>query len=744
MKTNRLTFLLTVVLFTNILFPSVVFSATEVVLKEKVGWTIDSISPGLIRYEYDTYYRPYQSQQIVNVLEIDISNPKYNFQVKYASPSDSLSSVAIKANAIAGINGSYELDATFVRTENILRSQVVLPSSHLRFWKHEGAFFYNETSKVAAIEYGTNSSYFNSSFPNVLSGAPMLIDDFSPVGETFVGDISGINLNSLDYEDYRRHQGVRHPRTAVALTEGNKLLLIVVDGRRTNYCEGMSAKELTQFLVRYFNPKHALNIDGGGSSTMYIKGSSESSTGVVNYPTDNGKFDHYGQRSVRTFILVKEVSDGGRYAGGSGTEQDPYIITDINHLNNIRTTDWDEAVNNKPYFKLENDIDLSGVAWTPINNSSPYAQLHFDGNGHVIRNMSVKEVSYASLFGVLCGSCKNLGVIDADVESTSGAGIITAYVGIKSPATAVHTGIIENCYTTGKVVGSDAVGGIFGNMGKPDSATGVPSVVRNCYSTATITARNTTNKSRAGGVGGIIFDGGVLENCYSTGTVKSLGGGATGGIVGWTDSTVKGVVAINESITNSISGNIGRVGGNMGSVGGVQAQGENCWGYIGTILDNAGTILTEGDMVQGEVATRDTPYDGETKPLTFLSDPMNYFQELGWDFASVDNIWAQTMSNGKPIFQWLFARGDYGDIDGHGSATSMKWQSETSVQVFVENGQLEVRGESDIKQIRVYTSIGQLISQHAENKPIVLGEKGLYIVCVETAKGIVSKKVLNY
>lgn len=60
--------------------------------------------------------------------------------------------------------------------------------------------------------------------PNIFSGAPVLIDDYQPVGETFIGDITGINLNSLDGEDYRRHQGVRHPRTAVALTEQNKLL----------------------------------------------------------------------------------------------------------------------------------------------------------------------------------------------------------------------------------------------------------------------------------------------------------------------------------------------------------------------------------------------------------------------------------------------------------------------------------------------------------------------------------------
>ena len=68
----------------------------------------------------------------------------------------------------------------------------------------------------------------------------------------------------------------------------------------------MSAKEVTEFLCEYFNPRYALNMDGGGSTTMYIKGSGESLTDVVNYPTDNNRYDHYGQRRVSTHFLIKK------------------------------------------------------------------------------------------------------------------------------------------------------------------------------------------------------------------------------------------------------------------------------------------------------------------------------------------------------------------------------------------------------------------------------------------------------
>lgn len=134
----------------------------------------------------------------------------------------------------------------------------------------------------------------------------MLIDDYEPVGEIFVP--SGYTLeelNGFEYEDYRRHQGLRHPRTVVALTDDNDLLLIVVDGRRPGKAEGMNAKELTVFLKKHFAVRWALNMDGGGSSTMCIKGKGDPNTNVVNFPTDNNRDDHCGQRCVCTHLIIK-------------------------------------------------------------------------------------------------------------------------------------------------------------------------------------------------------------------------------------------------------------------------------------------------------------------------------------------------------------------------------------------------------------------------------------------------------
>jgi exopolysaccharide biosynthesis protein len=93
----------------------------------------------------------------------------------------------------------------------------------------------------------------------------------------------------------------RHPRTCACVTNDKKLLLITVDGR-SNEAFGMTLTELS-YLAKILNCKDAINFDGGGSTTMYIKGQPEN--GVVNYPSDNKLFDHAGERLVNNIFYLK-------------------------------------------------------------------------------------------------------------------------------------------------------------------------------------------------------------------------------------------------------------------------------------------------------------------------------------------------------------------------------------------------------------------------------------------------------
>lgn len=265
------------------------------------GWTITQLDGDKLVW-YSFRGEEFGAQQFVNIISLDLNCKDYELEFVAIDRLDSLSSVAMRHDAVVAINGTYEWDASFVKVDGKVFSEITLPADHLRYWKHEGAVAYD--GKKIEIGYGDKSSYAKSKMPNMLSSSPMLIDNYKQVGATFVGDISKLNISKLPSEDYRRHQSVRHPRTAVALTRSNRLLLITVDGRSVNSA-GMSAKELTEFLVTWFNPRYALNMDGGGSTTMYIKGSGESLTDVVNYPTDNKRYDHYGQRRVSSHIIVK-------------------------------------------------------------------------------------------------------------------------------------------------------------------------------------------------------------------------------------------------------------------------------------------------------------------------------------------------------------------------------------------------------------------------------------------------------
>ena len=70
-----------------------------------------------------------------------------------------------------------------------------------------------------------------------------------------------------------REGGDIQPRTAVGIGRNDRrLILVVVDGRQANYSQGATLFELAQILFDY-GAYHAINLDGGGSSTLVVGGS---------------------------------------------------------------------------------------------------------------------------------------------------------------------------------------------------------------------------------------------------------------------------------------------------------------------------------------------------------------------------------------------------------------------------------------------------------------------------------------
>lgn len=77
-----------------------------------------------------------------------------------------------------------------------------------------------------------------------------------------------------------------HPRTAIGYSRnGRYLYLVVVDGRQPFYSEGMTLQELAE-LMRSLGAQYAMNLDGGGSSTLIVQ-SEDGGPRVLNSPIDN-------------------------------------------------------------------------------------------------------------------------------------------------------------------------------------------------------------------------------------------------------------------------------------------------------------------------------------------------------------------------------------------------------------------------------------------------------------------------
>jgi len=89
------------------------------------------------------------------------------------------------------------------------------------------------------------------------------------------------------------------PRTAIGLNKaGRWLIFMVVDGRQAGFSEGVTFPELADLLISY-GVYTGVNMDGGGSSTMVIKGA-DAKARLLNSPIDQnipGK-----QRSVANHL----------------------------------------------------------------------------------------------------------------------------------------------------------------------------------------------------------------------------------------------------------------------------------------------------------------------------------------------------------------------------------------------------------------------------------------------------------
>jgi exopolysaccharide biosynthesis protein len=107
----------------------------------------------------------------------------------------------------------------------------------------------------------------------------------------------------------------RHPRTAVGINgDSTKVYFFTVDGRQPDYSMGMSLYELADYMLSW-GVKQGVNLDGGGSTTMVVRGS------VANSPSDPG-----GERWVANALLAISTAPTGPLATLEIVPDSAYVI----------------------------------------------------------------------------------------------------------------------------------------------------------------------------------------------------------------------------------------------------------------------------------------------------------------------------------------------------------------------------------------------------------------------------------
>lgn len=312
------------------------------------------------------------------------------------------------------------------------------------------------------------------------------------------------------------------------------------------------------------------------------------------------------------------------FAGGTGTESDPYQIADGAQLAYLASEVNKGQTYENSYFVLTADIDLANHDWTPIGNSFSDALFgrtdyrlfagNLDGKGHTIFNISIGtestplESDVFGLFGATGGKLSNL-----NLDGVTICGIaknVSGYViGLAGALAGSASGPIENCHVTNlsmamntpdsgmtaaywigglvgaldgsqhieecsasgtikELSGKGSIGGLIGELGRAAKIT---------YSHADV-ALDVESDSRGGAdVGGLIGKGNgdtdsktVISNCYATGNVT--GGAYSGGFAG----SLWGLNIKNCYATGDVTG----AAGSMGTFAGTDASAGYAYGSV--------------------------------------------------------------------------------------------------------------------------------------------------------------------
>ena len=135
------------------------------------------------------------------------------------------------------------------------------------------------------------------------------------------GDIILANSIMPDGIVDEEHESLDNPRTAVGITREGKVIFFAIDGRRNGHSLGLTLDELAS-TMRGLSCVEALNLDGGGSTTVIVKDNITGEYKLMNRPTDGS------QRRISSSILfVNRIKSDGKPENIKITPNSPYVLS---------------------------------------------------------------------------------------------------------------------------------------------------------------------------------------------------------------------------------------------------------------------------------------------------------------------------------------------------------------------------------------------------------------------------------
>ena len=274
------------------------------------------------------------------------------------------------------------------------------------------------------------------------------------------------------------------------------------------------------------------------------------------------------QLAVTVMAAAWDGTTASAFAGGTGTSTDPYQIATAEQLAYLASQanvspQTANANTAGKYYQLTADIDLGGLAWTPIGTATATAFAGvFDGNNFSINNILINDATtvYAGLFGYPTGTAssnviiKNLTIASGSITVTNASSTTGAFAGraayshfynckntINIKGVSQVSGIVgtlgggtcvvEYCSNSGTITCGGAglhVGGIVGNSAVVSTAGSATSYIRYCYNTGAVTAISNAGGITGSGSNGVL----TIKECFNKGVITAANT-AAGGIVGY-------------------------------------------------------------------------------------------------------------------------------------------------------------------------------------------------------------------